>query len=115
MRLLRRFVPLAAIGIGGALACGGDSTGPKAASVTGLFGDNDSVLTGGTLSVGFTILNTQGFPLKGAKVSWTVAPVSAAAVDQPSQTTNIVANGASDTGATVHHTLAPFSGTPWVL
>ncbi len=95
MRLLRRFVPLAAIGIGGALACGGDSTGPKAASVTGLFGDNDSVLTGGTLSVGFTILNTQGFPLKGAKVSWTVAPVSAATVDQPSQTSDSVGNVAA--------------------
>ncbi len=92
MRLLRRFVPVAAIGIAGALACGGDSTGPKAASITGLFGDNDSVLTGGTLSVGFTILNTDGFPLKGARVTWTVTPVSSATVDQPSQTSDSVGN-----------------------
>ena len=61
-----------------AVACGGDSTGPKAGSVTGVFGDNDSLPTGGTLSVGFTVLNGSGFPLKGAKVTWIVAPVRSA-------------------------------------
>ncbi|PYP40780.1 MAG: hypothetical protein DMD48_02385 [Gemmatimonadetes bacterium] len=75
-----------------AVACGGDSTGPKAGSVTGVFGDNDSLPTGGTLSVGFTVLNGSGFPLKGAKVTWIVAPVSAATVSPPSQTSDSIGN-----------------------
>ncbi len=92
MNLLRRLVPVAAIGIGGALACGGDSTGPKAGSITGIFGDNDSVLTGGTLSVGFTVLNADGFPLRGAQVSWAVAPVAAATVNPTTQTSDSLGN-----------------------
>ncbi|OLD21075.1 MAG: hypothetical protein AUJ01_02945 [Acidobacteria bacterium 13_1_40CM_3_65_5] len=75
-----------------AVACGGDSTGPKAASVTGVFGDNDSVLTGGTLRIGFTVLSGDGFPLKGAKITWTVAPISAATISPTTQTSDSIGN-----------------------
>jgi len=92
MNLLRRLIPVAVISIGGALACGGDSTGPKVGSVTGIFGDNDSVLTGGTLSVGFTVLSSDGFPLRGAQVSWTVAPVASATVNPITQTSDSLGN-----------------------
>jgi hypothetical protein len=89
MSKLRRFLPviLAAM-IAGALACGGDSTGPKAGSVTGVFGDNGSVPTGGTLNIGFTVLGADGFPLRGVRVTWAVTPTSAGTVNPSSQTSD---------------------------
>ena len=110
MKLLRRFVPVALLGFGGALACGGgDSTGPQAGSVTGIFGDNDSVFTGGTLPVGFTVLGGNGSPLPGAHVTWTVAPVAAASVTPATQSSDNLGNVA--TVVHVNSTLGPFTVT----
>ena len=96
MKTLGQLVPAVLAGvIGFAAACGGDSTGPKAGSVTGIFGDNDSVLTGGTLSVGFTVLGADGFPLRGASVTWAVTPTSAAAVNPASQTSDSIGHVAA--------------------
>jgi hypothetical protein len=68
MTLLRRFVPVALTAMfGGAVACGGDSMGPKVGSITGMFGDNDSVLTGGTLSIGFTVLEARAIPSRAPR------------------------------------------------
>lgn len=75
------------------VACGGgDSTGPTAASVTGIFGDNGSVPTGGTLAIGFTVLAANGLPARGVKVTWMVTPASAA---------NVTATQTSDTAGAV--------------
>jgi hypothetical protein len=71
-----------------ALACGGDSTGPKAGSVTGIYGDNGSALTGGALPIGFTVLGASGFPVRGVPVTWTVAPTASAAVSPATQTSD---------------------------
>src|SRR6266571_4158686 len=77
MRLLRRIVPLAAIGIGGALACGGDSTGPKAASVTEEASDRGGLRSRGVPTTGEGPTNAnrgEGYdPTKqshGASVIW---------------------------------------------
>lgn len=70
-----------------ALACSTDTTGPKAGSVTGVFGDNGSAITGDTVSIGFTVLGGNGFPLRGVTVTWTVAPAAAATVP-PTQTSD---------------------------
>ena len=80
------------LSFGFALACGGDSTGPKAGSVTGIFGDGDSVVTGGTLSVGFTVLDPGGFPLRGAKVTWTVTPAASATITPTSSSSDTIGN-----------------------
>jgi len=113
MKMLRRFVPVALIGFAGALACGGgDSTGPTAGSVTGIFGDNDSVFTGGTLPVGFTVLSAGGLPLKGAHVSWAVVPVSAATVTPPTQSSD--SNGNIATVVHVGSALGAFTVTATV-
>jgi len=75
-----RFAPVVALtaALGAAAACGsGDSTGPTAGSITGIFGESDSILTGGTINIGFIVLNADGFPLKGARVTWTLAPATA--------------------------------------
>src|ERR1700745_4092963 len=87
------------------LACGGgggDATGPQAASVTGVFGDSGSVLTGGTLAIGFTVLGADGLPARGVKVTWTVAPAGAANVT-PTQTSDTV--GAVATSVQVGSTI----------
>ena len=110
MKLLRRFVPVVLLGLGGALACGGgDSTGPQAGSVTGIFGDNDSVFTGGTLPVGFTVLSGSGTPLAGAHVTWTVTPVAAASITPATQSSDNLGNVA--TVVHVNSTLGPFTVT----
>ena len=91
MKLLGRFVPVVALtaALGAAASCGGgDSTGPTAGSITGIFGESDSGFTGGTINIGFTVLNSDGFPLKGAKVSWTLAPATAATITPATQTSD---------------------------
>jgi hypothetical protein len=99
-----------AVGLLGVLvACGGsDSTGPKAASVTGVFGDNGSVLTGGTLPVGFTVLGADGFPARGVRVTWAVSPTTAATVNA-TQTSDSA--GAIATSVIVGATVGPFTVT----
>lgn len=91
-----------------ALACG-DSTGPKAGSITGIFGDNDSLPTGGTLSVGFTVLNSGGFPLRGAKVTWTVTPATAATVNPTTQSSDSIGNVMAN--VTASNTVGTFTVT----
>ncbi len=91
MKLLGRFVPVVAltVALGTAAACGGgDSTGPAAGSITGIFGDSDSMFTGGTINIGFTVLNSDGFPLKGARVTWALAPATAATITPATQTSD---------------------------
>ena len=91
MKQLGRFVPVVAltVALGAAGACGGgDSTGPAAGSITGIFGDSDSVFTGGTINIGFTVLSSDGFPLKGARVTWTLAPATAATITPATQTSD---------------------------
>lgn len=93
-----------------AVACGGgDSTGPKAGSVTGLFGDNSAALTGDTVSLGFTVLGGNGFPLKGALVTWVVAPLTAAVTSSATQTSDSV--GGVVTLVTVGSTIGAFTVT----
>jgi len=98
-----------------ALACG-DSTGPKAGSITGIFGDNDSLPTGGILSLGFTVLKGDGFPLKGAKVTWTVAPTTAATVNPTTQSSdsigNVMANVTAGSTIGTFTVTAAVSGVP---
>jgi hypothetical protein len=105
------FVPAALAGaMAYAAACSsGDSAGPKAGSVTGIFGNNDSVLTGGTLLVGFTVLGADGFPLRGAQVTWNVSPALAASVNPASQTSDSA--GAIATHVTVGTTVGAFTVT----
>jgi hypothetical protein len=115
MTVLRRFMPVAlvaAMGGGGVASCGGDSTGPKAGSVTGIFGDNGAVVTGDTLSVGFTVLGADGFPLRGARVTWAVAPITAASVTPASQTSDTA--GVAATLVTVGTTVGAFTITATV-
>jgi hypothetical protein len=92
------------------LACGGsgDATGPQAASVTGVFGDSGSVLTGGTLAIGFTVLGADGLPARGVKVTWTVAPASAANVTSTQASDTV---GAVATSVHVGSTVGPFTVT----
>src|SRR5258706_5066527 len=100
MKLLGRFVPVVALtaALGAAAACGGgDSTGPAAGSITGIFGDSDSMFTGGTINIGFTVLGSDGFPLKGARITWTLAPATAATITPATQTSDtaggVIASG----------------------
>jgi len=91
MKLLGRFIPVVAltVALGTLGACGGgDSTGPAAGSITGIFGDSDSMFTGGTINIGFTVLNSDGFPLKGARVTWALAPATAATITPATQTSD---------------------------
>jgi hypothetical protein len=93
----------------GAPACGGDSTGPAAGSVTGIFGENGLAPTGGTLAVGFTVLGGDGVPLRGVRVTWTVTPTSAAVVNPSSQTSDSA--GAIATVVRVGSTVGAFTVT----
>src|SRR5258706_1522470 len=96
MKLLGRFVPVVALtaALGAAAACGGgDSTGPAAGSITGIFGDSDSMFTGGTINIGFTVLGSDGFPLKGARITWTLAPATAATITPATQTSDTPGRG----------------------
>lgn len=97
MKSLRPFVVLAGI-IGGALACG-DSSGPgkRAASVTGIAGDNQSAPTGAQLAfpLSFTALGSDGLPIQGVSVSWSVTPSGAAILTPPTSTTDV--NGVAST------------------
>lgn len=73
----RWFVGMTAIG----LACGGDSSGPSAASVTGIAGDNQSGPKGASLPapLSFTALGSDGLPVEGVSVTWSAIPATAAA------------------------------------
>jgi hypothetical protein len=97
----RWFVGMTALG----LACGGDSSGPGATSVTGVAGDNQSGTKGASLPVplSFTALGSDGLPIEGVTVTWSATPTGAAAFAPTSGPTD--ANGIASTnvvlGATV--------------
>src|SRR5262245_49885380 len=89
----RWFVGMTALG----LACGSDSSGPGAASVTGIAGDNQSAARGAPLPVplSFTALGSDGLPIEGVNVSWSATPTNGATFAPPTTTTD--ANGVAST------------------
>jgi Big-like domain-containing protein len=107
----RWFVGMTALG----LACGGDSSGPGAASVTGIAGDNQSAATGAVLPVplSFTALGSDGLPIEGVSVSWSVTPAGGASFSPATSQTNAngvaattVSMGATPGQITIHATVA---------
>jgi len=106
MRLLVRFAPLVLTGgLALGLACGGDSTGPSAASVTGIAGDSQVAPTGAQLAfpLSFVVLNAMGQPLAGVQVTWTVTPAGAATFNPTTSTSD--ATGTAATTVTLGTTL----------
>lgn len=102
MSALSRLIPVLAAGaIALAVACGGDSTGPSAASVTGIAGDNQEALTGTPLAfpLSFVVLSAGGTPLQGVTVNWTVTPTGGATFSPASGPTN--AQGTAQTNVTL--------------
>jgi hypothetical protein len=97
----RWFVGMAAIG----LACGGDSRGPSAASVTGIAGDNQSAPQGTSLPVplSFTALGPDGLPIEGVSVTWSAIPAAAAAFTPTTGPTG--ANGVASTNVVLGSTV----------
>ncbi|HET8712090.1 MAG TPA: hypothetical protein VFM23_00225 [Gemmatimonadales bacterium] len=91
------------------LACGGDSTGPSASSVTGIAGDNQSASRGAALPVplSFTALNSSGQPAQGISVTWTATPAAAAAFTPATSTTDV--NGVASTSVTLGNTIGPIT------
>ena len=87
------------------LACGGDSTGPSASSVTGVAGDNQSAPRGAQLPVplSFTALGSDGQPIANIAVTWSATPTGAAAFSPTTTTTD--ANGVASTNVTLGSTL----------
>lgn len=105
MKSLRPFVVLAGM-IGGALACG-DSSGPgaRAASVTGIAGDNQEAGRGTSLPfpLSFTALGSNGQPIRGVPVSWSVTPTGGAVFSAPTSQTDV--NGVGATNVTLGSSL----------
>lgn len=97
----RWFVGMTALG----LACGGDSSGPGAASVTGVAGDNQSAPRGASLPapLSFTALGSDGLPVEGVTVTWSATPAGAAAFSPTSGPT--AANGIASTNVVLGTTL----------
>lgn len=97
----RWFVGMTAIG----LACGGDSSGPSAASVTGIAGDNQSAPQGASLPVplSFTALGSDGLPIEGVSVTWSAIPTAAAAFTPTTAPTD--ANGVASTSVVLGSTV----------
>ncbi len=97
----RWFVSMAALG----LACGSDSSGPSAASVTGIAGDNQSAPRGASLPapLSFTALGSDGLPIEGVSVTWSATPTGAAAFAPTTSTTD--ANGVASTNVVLGSTI----------
>jgi hypothetical protein len=87
------------------LACGSDSSGPGAASVTGVAGDNQTASAGSLLPVplSFTALGSDGLPIEGVNVSWSATPTGAASFTPPTTTTD--ANGIASAYVTLGSTV----------
>jgi len=121
MTQLGPFMRVALAGVLG--ACGGDSTGtgPQAASVTGIAGDNQSAPTGSVLSfpLSFIALDAGGHPVQGVSVTWSASPTGAAAFSPSTATTDV--NGSTATNVTVGTTIgnltlsAAVTGVPNVV
>lgn len=101
----RWFVGMTALG----LACGSDSTGPSASSVTGIAGDNQSAARGAALPVplSFTALNSSGQPAQGIAVTWSATPTAGAAFSPTTSTTDV--NGVASTTVTLGNTIGPIT------
>jgi hypothetical protein len=105
VKSLRPLVVLAGI-IGGTLACGDSSgPGPQAASVTGIAGDNQQAGRGTSLPfpLSFTALGSNGQPIQGVSVSWSVTPTGGAVFSAPTSQTDV--NGVGTTNVTLGSTL----------
>jgi hypothetical protein len=93
-----------------ALACG-DSSGPgkRAASITGIAGDSQAAPSGAQLAfpLTFTALGSDGLPIQGVAVQWTVTPAGRASLSPPSTTTN--ASGVASTNVTLGLTPGPIT------
>lgn len=82
MKTLPCLVAVALAGVAaGAVACGGDSSGPsgpQAASVTGIAGDSQFASTGAQLGfpLSLTVLGSNGQPVQGVRVTWTSNPAN---------------------------------------
>jgi len=101
MSPLARFLPVAVGAITLAGACGGDSTGPSATSVTGIAGDGQAAITGEQLAfpLSFIVLGSSGQPVQGVTVSWTVTPAGGATFAPVNSTTD--AQGTAATTVTL--------------
>lgn len=99
MRALSGFVAVALAGAITLAGCGGDSTGPSAASITGIAGDNQEAPTGAPLAfpLSFTALGSGGQPQPGVRVTWTVVSPANGATFAPATSTT----DASGTATTI--------------
>ena len=97
----RWFVGMTALG----LACGGDSSGPGAASVTGVAGDNQTGSRGSSLPVplSFIALGSDGLPVEGITVTWSATPSTAAGFSPTSAPTD--SNGLASTNVVLGTTV----------
>ena len=104
MKTLSQFVPIALAAVmGGALACGGDSSGPgkQAASVTGVAGDSQVGPTGAPLDfpLSMTLLGSNGQPIGGVAVRWSAVPSNGASFNPQPSVSDV--NGIATTTVTI--------------
>lgn len=97
-----RFVPIALAAVVGAASGCGNGTGPgvKAASVTGVAGDNQTGPTGALLTFPLSLvaLGSGGQPVQGVQVAWSVTPAGSATFNPLTSTTD--ASGSAVTNVT---------------
>lgn len=104
MKTLPCCVALALAGVAvGAVACGGDSSGPagpQAASVTGIAGDSQIGPTQQRLDfpLSLTLLSSNGQPVQGVTVTWAATPSNGATLNPPSSVSDV--NGVTSTEVT---------------
>lgn len=106
MTSLSRFFPVVLAGaVAFAVGCGGDPSGPTAASVTGIAGDSQVAPTGAPLvyPLSFVVLNSSGHPMPDVSVTWTVTPTGGATFAPAISTTD--AQGTAATNVTLGGTL----------
>jgi hypothetical protein len=104
MKILSRLVAIALIGLVAAVVACSDSTGssgPKAASVTGVAGDTQVAPTGHPLDfpLSLTLLGSNGQPIQGVAVSWVASPSNGATFAPQSAVSDV--NGISSTVVTL--------------
>ncbi|MFN2572600.1 MAG: hypothetical protein ABR537_13475 [Gemmatimonadales bacterium] len=88
-----------ALGALGVVAACKDSSGPgaRASSVTGIAGDSQAAPTGAALTfpLSFVALGSDGQPIRGVNVSWSVTPANGAAFTPAQSVTDV--NGVAST------------------
>ena len=88
-------------------ACGNSSgPGPQAASVTGIAGDSQVAPTGAALAFPLSLvtLGSNGQPVQGVNVTWSVAPVTGATFAPKASPSDV--NGVASTNVTLGATVA---------